>query len=506
MRHRMSDRRNTVSFAERLRTFLFAEEVPYGLALVRILLPLALLVDLVYRWPFVRELYSADGATAPIWNTYGMSSPIPEFPGAVAVALFTLLMATMVTTSLGWMTRISATIATVLYVYFQTLDSIGTITKYTVIGSHVLLLLAVSNCGAIWSLDSLRKPIAGPRFPAWPRRLVQVLLGVIYLGAAMTKIHTPAYFNGDQMMYWALTHVNGQHPVGEWLANYPGMLAAGAYVAIVWETLFLFLTWRGPSRVIMLAMGVGFHVATYFTLGLVVFPCVMVAAYFAFLSERDAYVCGRAILRVADRFGVGLREFFAAACRLLNPARRLGPVAFVAALWMIAIGGAAAERLMDPYSRRAAGGPLALTPVDRELAATMLAGPQPLRPEDKIFSFEIGTSLFGDVLVGHKRVFESGEELIAQCVASPPHGDAYVECHLHAADGRLLERTGRVLLREQSRLNFMFNICDRVPPGDYELVLRLSGHEITRKAFSVAGDESAGPVETPAAVAGMLAN
>ncbi len=506
MRHRTLSHGQTAGLGARLHAFLFAEEIPYGLAIVRILMPLALLIDLFYRWPFVRELYSTDGATAPLWNTYGLTSPIPEFPGAVAVGLFTLLMVTMVSTSLGWMTRISATIATVLYIYFQTLDSIGTITKYTVIGSHVMLLLAVSNCGAIWSLDSLRKPITDPRFPVWPRRLVQILIGVIYLGAAMTKIHTPAYFNGDQMMYWALTHVNGHHPVGEWLAYYPGLLAAGAYTAIVWETLFLFLAWRGPSRLIMLAMGVAFHMATWFMLGLAIFPCVMIATYFAFLSERDAYFCGRAILRVARRFGVGLREFFDRATVRLAPARRLGPVAFVAALWSLSLGGVAAERLSDPYGKRAADGPVALVPADRGQVAKMLAGAEALRPEDKIFAFEIGTGLFGEVLVGRKRVFQSGDELIAQCIASPPHADAYVECNLHTADGRLLERAGRVLLREQNRLNFTFNICEAVPPGNYELVLRLSGREITRKSFSVIGTGSADTSEQPATVVGVVAN
>ncbi|MGC1273628.1 MAG: HTTM domain-containing protein [Planctomycetaceae bacterium] len=504
MRHRKTDRRTATSLGERLKSFLFAEEVPYGLAIVRILMPLVLLVDMVYRWPFVRELYSADGATAPLWNTYGMRSPIPEMPGAVAVALFTLMMATLVTTSAGWMTRVSAAVATGLYVYFTTLDSIATITKYTVIGAHVMLLLAVSNCGAVWSLDSLRTPIAGPRYPVWPRRLMQILLGVIYLGAAMTKIHTPAYFNGDQMMFWMLTHVNGHHPVGEWMANYPGLLAAGAYVAIVWETLFLFLTWKGPARLIMLAMGVAFHVATYFTLGLDIFPCVMIAAYFAFLSERDAYVCGRAIHRIADRLGVGLRDFFAICTRRLAPAKRLGPAAFVATMWAIALGGAAAERLIDPYGKRDSDGPMALTPIDRETVRTLLAGPEPLRPEDKIFSFEIGTGLFGEVLVGRKRVFENGDSLIAQCIAAPPHGDSYIECNLHDADGQLLERAGRVLLRENNRLNFTFDVCDAVPPGDYELVLKMSGREITRKSFAVAGDDPA--IETPAAVTGMLAN
>ena len=506
MRHRTAQQRNATSLKRQLQEFFFADEVPYGLAIVRILLPLVLFVDLLKRWSFARELFSADGATAPLWITYGFPSPLPELPGAVAVALFTLLLATLLASSLGWMTRASLAIATTLYLYFTLLDAIGTITKYTVIATHLMLLLSVSRCGAVWSLDALRRPVAGPRFPAWPRRLMQILIGVIYLGAAVTKFHTPAYFNGDQMLWWTLTHVNGSHPLGETFAYYPGLLAVGAYAAILFEVLFLFLCWRGWGRVVMLVTGVGFHIATWLTLGIDIFPCVMITSYFCFTNERDVYRWSRGLNRLAARIGLPLRELAERATRLLAQTRRLGPLAFAMALWGIALAGVAAERLNDPYAERGAAGPLPLRELDDDQVRTMLAGTSPLRPEDRIFGFELGTHLFGDALIGRKNVFKSGEELIAQCIASPPHGDVYVECNLYTADGRIVERQGLILLREASRLNFRYMICDAVPPGDYELVLQLANTEVTRRKFTVAGEQGfpAGPV-APTAMAGKLA-
>jgi hypothetical protein len=480
MRHRKA----TAGIAGRIREFFFAEEVPYGLAIARITLPLVLFVDLLRRWPYVRELYSADGATTPLWNNYGFTNPFPELPGAAAVALFTLLLAACVTSSLGWMTRTSLAIASALYFYFTTLDSTGTITKYTVIAGHVLPLLALSNCGAVLSLDSLRRPVAGPRFPIWPARLIQIFIGVVYFGAAMTKVHTPSYFNGDQMMFWMVTHVNGHHPIGEVLAYYPGVLAAGAYVAVVWEILFVFLTWRGWVRAVMLAMGVGFHVATWVTLGLDIFPCVMIASYFAFMTERDAYRCGRWINRAGDAVGVSLRNVFASAAGWV-PARRLGPAAYFAALWAVALVGAAGERAYDPYGEHGVNGPMALRELEPAAVSEMMVASGPLRVEDQVFSFEIGTGLFADALVGRKAVFEKGENLTAQCILAPPHPDMYIECNLHSADGRLIDRSGMIVTREVNRQNFAYAICDSVPAGDYELVLKLAGNEITRRKFSV---------------------
>ncbi|MBA3311808.1 MAG: HTTM domain-containing protein [Planctomycetota bacterium] len=507
MRSRTAGRRSATDLFGKVREFFFAQEVHYGLAVVRILLPLVLFVDLLRRWSFVREIYSADGATTPIWITYGLKSPLPELPGAVAVALFTLLLAALITASLGWMTRVSLAISTLLYFYFTTLDSIGTLTKYTVIASHVLLLLTLSHCGAVWSLDALRKGGEPARSAVWPRRLMQLLFCATYLGAAMTKIHTPAYFNGDQMMWWILTHVNGRHPWGEPLAYFPALLTVGAYAAILWEILFSFLCWKGWGRLVMLPLGVGFHIATWIMLGLDIFPCVVISSYFCFANERDAGIFDRFVHRWAIRLGVPLRAFAEQATQWI-PARRLGPIAFVALLWVVSLGGAAAERVQDPYGERGAGGPLPLRKIDSETAQRLLAGAEPLRASDKIFAFELGDHLFGDALIGRKRVFQKGETLIAQCIAAPPHGDMYIECNLHGGDGRIIERQGLILVREMNRLNFNYSLCDAVEPGEYEVVLKVSGTNVARRKFVVDGEHGgASPAVTGAqTVAGVLAD
>ena len=103
-----------------------------------------------------------------------------------------LLVVFLVTTSIGWWTRFSVIGCLVLYTYLNMLDCLSTFTKYSVIASHMLLLLSFSKCGAVWSVDAWlarrRQPaqIEPPRFPAWPRRLMQLLIGFVYLVAAIT--------------------------------------------------------------------------------------------------------------------------------------------------------------------------------------------------------------------------------------------------------------------------------------------------------------------------------
>ncbi|HLQ46561.1 MAG TPA: HTTM domain-containing protein, partial [Planctomycetaceae bacterium] len=142
------------SLRGRIRDFFFAEETPFGLALVRIVISIACLLVTVPRWIYSRELYSVDGAPAPLAVNYGFPDLLPIPPGGMAVALMTILTFCCFTACIGWWTRISLAIAAVLYTYLNLLDSLSTMTKYSVITSHVLFLLSCSQCGAVWSVDS----------------------------------------------------------------------------------------------------------------------------------------------------------------------------------------------------------------------------------------------------------------------------------------------------------------------------------------------------------------
>ena len=68
--------------------------------------------------------------------------------------MYGLLIFSLVTLSVGWCSRVSALIACVLMTYFSMLDCVSTMTKYTAISTHLLLILALSEAGSIWSVDA----------------------------------------------------------------------------------------------------------------------------------------------------------------------------------------------------------------------------------------------------------------------------------------------------------------------------------------------------------------
>jgi hypothetical protein len=502
------------------KSFFFAREIPFGMALVRLSLPVVILVDIVRRWPFARELYSTDGAIASLSSNFNNPDLLPEFSGPVAVGLFTILGLLLVTSTIGWCTRLSLLGVTFLYFYFTMLDCLSTVTKYTVIANHVFLLLAVSNCGDLWSVDAWLKrrraskeglPAPDLRSEIWPQRLAQILFGMIYFGASVTKMHTAGFFSGDQLVYWMMTYLNNEHPLGDQLTRYPLIVSITCYTTFLWEIVFIFTVFQPKMRWWMLGIGTIFHVMTGFTLGLIIFPIVITASYLVFLDEKDF----RTIFTwpVFRRFARWLPESATAVSRkveaavdtprLSSSARgwRMGSTAAfamtVAAVCSIGVG---AEYLMDPYKMRGPDGPLPLTVLPDEEVQRLLTPDLPIRQCDKLLAFDLGKTLVGEHLATHHKEFRSGEQIVAQVTLSPPHGDMWLDCRCCEATtdsdgnvipGRILYKTGHVMTRESFRSNFFFCMDDSMEPGDYFLMLRSGNEEVARKRFTLLPDVKA---------------
>ena len=483
--------------------FFFGQEIPHGMAIVRILLPLILLLVIVPRWPHARELFSTDGAAAPLTRNYSNSFELPIPSGTVAVGLTTLLVFTLITSSIGWCTRLSLIVSTVLFTYLNLLDCIGSLTKYSVIATHGLFCLSLSSCGAVWSVDSLlrRRDLKAeglsvstpPRFDAWARRLLQIMIGMVYLGAALTKMHTPAFFSSDQMRQWMITNVNNSNPIGEYLSFYPAALVVSAYVTILWEVLFVFLAWRGLGRVTMLTLGVLFHIGTFVLLGLYIFPLVCCSLYFAFLEERDIARLGAFLQRMRER-GSRLTDWIMTLPDriggLIPDVRsRVATTAFALTLLVVVVGGIETEYWLDPFGLRRAEGAYELVELDKHEVRSMLRPSERIQESDKYLSFDIGSGLLGDVIASQRTTFRHGEILIVQCTLNPPHEDMYIECNLHEhgdemAD-RIIDRVGQIIDRNTLRCSWQFFLFDALPPGKYDLVFQSRGKEITRRTFEL---------------------
>jgi hypothetical protein len=488
--------RDERSVRQRLEEFFFAEEVPYALALLRMAIPALIMVLVVQHWPYVRQIYSQDGAPAPLWDNYFQHGLLPVPGATLAVGLYAVLTVSLITACVGWHTRLSLAIATVLYTWFTLIDSLSSMTKFTVILSHILLILTVSRSGDLWSIDAwlknrgqLREAWPGisghPKSPVWPRRLIALFVGIVYLGAAVTKMHTFGYFSGDQMAYWMLTNTNFANPVGEWLSLFPAWLVVSSYLVIVWEITFLCLCWRGYGRWLTIGFGYVFHIMTTLLLGLILFPAIYVTLYLALFNEADFQSLGRQMRRWGrqfPQFGGLLARI--RAIRSWTPPRAT-PSGNYAALGtltaVVALGAIEIEHFADVYGERRPEGRYALQALGPAEYQKLLTVDNRIEPIDKMFSFDVGTEMLGDVLMDRRRQFQHGENAIVQCALQPAHEDLFVEVQIRDADDRIVRRGGVVVARENLRGNVTYMLDESFAPGEYSFVMRIDGQEVARK-------------------------
>lgn len=489
------------SASVRIQKFFYDNEIPFGLALCRICLPLVLMGMVIPRWSVCRELYSADGATAQLSDGFGYIDLLPVFSGSVVAALYGVYIFSLCTLSIGWCSRLSALISCVMMTYFSMLDCVSTMTKYTAISSHLLFILAISPCGTIWSVDAwlanrrrnwdpTQPKFAYPRSAAWPRRLMQFHIACVYFGAGITKIHTPAFFTGDQLQYWMLTHLNYQHRLGEFLSSYPILLVAFGYVTVVWELAFILCAWKSSWRTIVLPIGVLFHFMTTLTLGLLMFPMVCYCTYLSFIDEDDVRQSSAWFRRQLRQSG-WLKQIQAKLMEIRDGMgdrpewRSNASVAFAIALPVIAMAGIQIEYQFDNYGLRRPEGRHQLVAIDPDRARQLLAPVSPQRDIDKFFAVDMGTFLASDILANRRKTFYQGEKVIAQCSLIPPHEDMVIECKIRDADNRILDKRVEIATREMFRVNLRFPIPEDMRPGDYTLHVETAGRHVLKKKFTV---------------------
>jgi hypothetical protein len=402
----------------------------------------------------------------------------------------------------GFRTRMAFLIGTPLYLYFNLLDAVSTMTKYSVMASHMFLMLTLSNCGSVWSIDAILRrwkegPAATaipPRFPVWPARLIQMLFCFVYFGAAITKIQTQAFFSGEQMRYWMLSNWNYSNPFGEVLAMWTPVLLACGYFTVVWEITFPFLAWRPAGRYFALGVGILFHIMTWITLGLYIFPLICISGYLSFLMEDDIVAIRRFVhrLRIPTSL-LGFPRFAIARMIEMRPQSVPSSILWIGLAVVVAVASAEADYRIDVYGIRRNNGPLALQKIDSREALAMINNPKPLREKDKFFSFDIGNMMVGGQLGNRRNTFEFGDTIIAHCNINPPHEDMWVDCVVEDSDGRIVDSSGQYVTREQLFANFNYDAGNKLVPGEYWMVLKSSGNEVARRPFTLTGDPQSLP-------------
>ena len=211
--------------------------------------------------------------------TYPGLAWVPRPGHGLAIVLACCLALAGLAVAVGWRTRASAVVLLISFVWLELADATNYLNHYwflTLLG----VLVLVGPFAATWSLDSRRR---GRRDidPLWVL-LVRAQVGVVYVFAAIAKMHTDWLVHAMPLHLWLEGHTD-RAVVGPILA-----MPATAHVASVAGLLFdltivPLLCWR-RTRLGAWCVLVGFHVATWYFFPIGVFPWVMIGASTIFFA------------------------------------------------------------------------------------------------------------------------------------------------------------------------------------------------------------------------------
>lgn len=214
-------------------------------------------------------------------------------PVSVAIGLSTLLAG--ISLLAGFHARASAVWAAasttgVLYVFGHVQGREDFVHHHTHALMIALWLLALTPCGASYSVDRLRAvrrsaPPAERGF-VWAQSLLVVHVSTIYLWSAFEK-RWIAFLNGARLEQLYLSKL-GTSELPESALFHPAMVAA-SWGVIAAEIFIGLGIWFRRTRHAAIAIGIAFHLVLYYLLPVSTFSAMMIVLYLAALDPDDVH-------------------------------------------------------------------------------------------------------------------------------------------------------------------------------------------------------------------------
>ncbi len=281
------------------------------LAIVRIGFAALLLVNLAVLYPDLETWYGAAGLYPPAvaaqqalpqqWSVLRWLPAEHDAARDWLYGLFWLHLACTTMLLLGLFTRVNAIIAFVLLVSWQNRNPLildGEDAVFRLLGFYLLFMPG----GRAWSLDNVlfrRSADVCPLAPAWPLRLLQLQMVVIFISAALFKLGGSAWLDGTALSYVGrLDDTFGRFPVPHLLFQTPLLARLMTWSVIAVELFAPLLLWFKETRRWALLVIVCFHLANEYAMLLFLFHWIMLVGWTTFLTSEDL---GALISRPANR-------------------------------------------------------------------------------------------------------------------------------------------------------------------------------------------------------------
>lgn len=151
--------------------------------------------------------------------------------------------------------------------------------------SRVLLLfLALADCSATWSVDSLFQDFRTDEVAGWPIRAIQVYVCIVYFQSAVHKSQSAQWQAGD-VIESVLLSPTWRRYSHCWLLRFPLILKTATRATVVFEFLFPLVFFSEGLQTFWLFGAVALHAAIWWSMRIGYFSPMMIVAVSSFGGE-----------------------------------------------------------------------------------------------------------------------------------------------------------------------------------------------------------------------------
>jgi hypothetical protein len=302
------------ALADAWNKFFFAPQSPIPISLFRILYGSLIVATLILLSPDWLTWYGVHAwVSLPTMLKLAQGARINLFTvmpqsDAWAEGLFWVFLASAVSLTIGFVSRISSVVV------FVCLTSIHQRNLYIIHSGDTFMraagfFLMFAPAGAALSVDRLirvrtgkEEPEIRPRAP-WAQRMIQFEMALVYFITFCWKSTGGGWIKGDALYYITKLEEFRRFPVPSWM-QHPLLLKLGTWLTLAVEFSLGVLVWFKDLRYIVLAFGVVFHLTIEYSLNVPLFEWEIMSAYVLFVDADDLMRAGRWIREHTARWQV----------------------------------------------------------------------------------------------------------------------------------------------------------------------------------------------------------
>lgn len=109
----------------------------------------------------------------------------------------------------------------------------------------------------------------------------------IYFFTAINKLHSDLWYNGTATYYALRTDRYMANSLNYFLTRNLYFVIVNTYLILLFELAFAFLIWFRKTKWVVIAFGTLFHIGIWIFMKIDVFPWIMIASYFVFVTDEE---------------------------------------------------------------------------------------------------------------------------------------------------------------------------------------------------------------------------